>query len=49
MAQYRLHPLGVEPPQPVVPEPEIYAMLLGGLCLVGFVAGRKKMDFKMCD
>jgi probable HAF family extracellular repeat protein len=28
----------------IIPEPEIYALLLSGLALIGFIAGRKKMD-----
>ncbi len=27
-----------------IPEPEVYALFLAGLALVGFVAPRKKMD-----
>jgi hypothetical protein len=27
----------------VIPEPEVYALLLSGLALVGFIAQRKKM------
>jgi probable HAF family extracellular repeat protein len=32
----------VPPPTSIVPEPETYAMLLAGLGLVGFIAGRRK-------
>jgi hypothetical protein len=30
----------------IVPEPEIYALFLAGLALVGFIARRKKMGGK---
>jgi hypothetical protein len=30
----------------VIPEPEIYALFLAGLALVGFIARRKKMGGK---
>jgi len=31
----------------VIPEPEVYALFLAGLALVGFIAGRKKMGGKV--
>jgi hypothetical protein len=30
----------------VIPEPEIYALFLAGLALVGFIARRKKMGWE---
>jgi hypothetical protein len=30
----------------IIPEPEIYALFLAGLALVGFIARRKKMGGK---
>jgi hypothetical protein len=32
------------PDVPAVPEPESYAMMLAGLCLIGFIASRRKKD-----